>query len=237
MPNDRPSPAALERVMQPMDFSFLTIHRETLHPWNMGLGKERAQMSNGKDDLRSLMIDTLNLTCGEANELLTLLTDQKYVEFEADQTDTFRLVFSSHGSSDIKAASYKPYNVVFNFKKAALSAEIGAIEVYLGADAMSNGRSAVLYIFLLCLKMLSCMKAELSPVDAELIEFLWRERLHRRLNADAEFEAFQRYMEERGKQPPTNLEYHQSLDRLAELNTLRLEEGAILIREKVVIKQ
>lgn len=193
-------------------------------------------MADRRDELCSSLMSAADLTYEEADGLLTLLTEREYLKFEADQPDASRTVFLSHGVSDIKAASYKPHNVVFNFKKAALSAGIGAIEAYLGADALANGGSAVLYVFLLCLKALSGMKTELSPADAELVEFLWRERLHRRLNADDEYEAFGRYLDGRGKQPPTNMEYHQSLDRLAELNTLRLEEGAILLREKVIIR-
>ena len=193
-------------------------------------------MPNIRDELCTSLTSAADLTDESADGLLTLLTEREYLRFEADQPDASRTVFLSHGISDTKAASYKPHNIVFNFKKAALSAGIGAIEAYMGADALANGGSAALYILLLCLKTLSGMKTELSPSDAELIEFLWRERLHRRLNADDAYEAFGRYLGERDKQPPTNMEYHQSLDRLAELNTLRLEEGMILLREKVVIR-
>lgn len=195
-------------------------------------------MSNERNELRRVLMSAADLTREKADGLLTLLAEGEYLELEPDELDTFRVVLLSHGVGGAQAASYKPHNLVFNLKKAALSAGIGAIETHLGADALAGGgENAVLYIILLCLKALSGMKTELSPPDAELIEFLWRGRLHRRLNADDEYEAFRRYMDGRGRRPPTNLEYHQSLDQLAELDTLKLEEGMILLREKVVVKQ
>lgn len=193
-------------------------------------------MPDRRDELCSALMGAAGLTREKADGLLSLLVERECLELEPDPSDPSRTVVLSHDAGGAQAVSYKPHNLVFNLKNAALSAGIGAIEAYLGADGLAGGGSAGAYIVLLCLKTLSGMKAELSPPDAELIEFLWRERLHRRLNADDEYEAFRRYMDGRGGRPPTNLEYHQSLDRLAELDTLRLEEGMILLREKVVVK-
>lgn len=194
-------------------------------------------MSNEKGNLRSILADTVSLTDEEAGDLLTLLSEREYLKFELDEPDTaHRVVHWDFIRSGAQAASYKPGNIVFNFKKAALLMGSNAIDVGLGVDALMNGGNAVLYALLLCLKTLASVRIELSQSDGELVGFLWRERLQRRLNADDEYEAFKRYMEARGKNPPTELEFHQALDRLAELNTLRLEEGTIQLRERVIIR-
>lgn len=194
-------------------------------------------MPNRRDELHSMLTDAAGLTDKEADGLLTLLTEGEYLKFGSYQFDpALRVVCVGCIFSGVQAVSYKPSNIVFNFKKAALSIGINAVDVGAGVDALVNGGNVILYVLLLCLKTLASMRAELSPSDAELIEFLWRERSQRRLNADDEYEPFKRHMEGQGKNPPTELEYHQSLDRLAELNTLRLEDGMILLREKVVIR-
>lgn len=192
-------------------------------------------MSNERDEIQSMLTNVSGLTSEQADELLTFLIEQKYLELEANQSDTARAVFMKLGNGGRQAVSYKPRNILFNFKKTALSIGTDAVDVCLGLDSLLAGGNAVLYLLLLCLKTLTSMRTELSPSDGELLAFLWNARRYRRLQADDEYEVFRQDMTGQGKNPPSRLEYHHSLDRLAELSTLRLEEGMIQLREKVVI--
>lgn len=193
-------------------------------------------MIEKRDEMNSLLGNILGITCDETDQLLAFLTEQEYLMLASDQSCGNRLVFLNRANNDPKAASYKLHNLVFHFKKAALSDVGGVIEAYLGADALINGRKAVLYILLLCLKITFNMKVEISPFDAELIAFLWDERLHRRLNVEDECEAFKLYMDKCGKTAPSDFDYHQSLDRLASMNVLEVTDGMIFLREKVVVR-
>lgn len=193
-------------------------------------------MTEKRDEMNLLLGNILGITCDETDQLLTFLTEQEYLMMASDQSCGNRLVFLDRANSEAKAASYKLHNLVFHFKKAAFSDVGDMIDAYLGTDALINGGKAVLYIFLLCLKIISNMKVEISPFDAELIAFLWNERLHKRLNVEDECEAFKLYMDKGGKTAPSNFDYHQSLDRLALMNVLEVTDGMIFLREKVVVR-
>lgn len=192
-------------------------------------------MLNERDKIYSMLTDGIGLTREQANELLALLIEREFLELETNQSNTMRTVFMKSGGIGGQAVSYKPRNILFNLKKAALSIGTDAVDACLGVDALLTGENTVLYLLLLCLKTLSSIRTELNPTDGELLAFLWNARRYRRLQADDEYEAFRQNMSERGKNPPTNLEFHQSPDRLTELDALRLEEGMIQLREKVVI--
>lgn len=191
-------------------------------------------MTDNQTEMLSLLVSISGLTCEEAEGLMTFLTEREYIKLEPNQSDTDRAVFLSRINSGMSAASYKLRNIEFNFRKAALSAGMDAIDICLAADAFLKGDNPVLYLFLLCLKVLSDMKAELGEFDAELIGFLWEARLHRRLNADGEYEAFSRHMIEHGKDPLSSIEYHHALDRLEKLRVIKLEDGMISLRERVI---
>lgn len=198
--------------------------------------KEGVQMIEERDKMNLLLGNNLGITCEKADQLLTFLAEQEYLMLASNQSCGNRFVFLDQAKSDTKAVSYKPQNLVFHFKKAALSDVGSVIETYLGADALLNGKKAVLYIFLICLKTFSNMKVVISSLDAELIAFLWDERLHKRLNVDDEFEAFKYYMDKCGKAVPSDFDYHQSLDRLVSMNVLEITDGMIILREKVVVR-
>ena len=191
-------------------------------------------MADNQTEMVSLLMNISGLTCEEAERLMAFLIEQECIKFEPNQLDTDRAVFLSRINGDMSAVSYKLSNIEFNFRKAALSTGIDAIDTYLDADAFLKGDNPILHLFLLCLKVLFNMKVELGEFDAELINFLWEARLHRRLNVDDEYEAFSRHMIQHGKNPLSSIEYHRALDRLEKLRVIKLGDGMISLRERVI---
>lgn len=183
-------------------------------------------------EMISLVMDVFDLSHEDSENLLTLLTEHEYIQLGAGPMDTDRAVFL--GQNGNAAASFKLSNIEFNFRKAALSFEINAIEIYLNVDALLDGKNALLYFFLLCLKMLSSIKAEICAFDAELIGFLWEARSKRHLCVDDEYETFCLHMAHRGQEPPSKSEYHLALDRLDKLRVIKLKDGMVFLRERVV---
>lgn len=191
-------------------------------------------MTDHQTEMHSLIMNISGLAYEEAGRLVEFLTEQEYIKFDPNQPDTDRAVFLSRINGSMSAVSYKLSNIEFNFRKAALSTGIGGLETYLDTDALLKGDNTVLHILLLCLKVLSNMKVELGEFDAELIDFLWKARLHRRLNVDDEYEVFSRHMVQHGQNPLSSIEYHRALDRLEELRIIKLGDGMISLRERVV---
>lgn len=194
-------------------------------------------MADNQTEMRSLIMSTFDLPFEDAERLLVFLTEQEYIKLEPNQQDTDRTVFLSRFNNSLSAVSYKLSNIEFNFKKAALSAGIDAIETYLNIDALLKGNNPILHLLLTCLKVISNVKTELDELDAELIDFLWEARLHRRLNVDDEYEAFSRRMVQHGKTPLTSIDYNQALERLEKLRVIKLEDGMIFLREHVVMNR
>lgn len=171
-----------------------------------------------------------------AQSILAALTEQKALILTANLPDTDRTVFIKEDFHHAEAASYKPQNIIFHFRNASLASGTEAIEFYLSTTSDLNGREQLLFILLSLLKLLAGLKVELAENDARLLGFLWKERLHRRLEAENEYKAFGKYMEFCGKTMITEPEYHASLNRLAALDVIRLEDGLILLREKIVMR-
>ena len=194
-------------------------------------------MTDNQTEMCSIIMNILGLTYEEAERLVTFMTEQEYIKFEPNQMDTDRAVFLSRINSEISAVSYKLSNIEFNFRKAALFTGIGAIETYLDADSLLKGDTPVLHLLLMCLKVLSNVRVELGEFDAELIDFLWKARLQRHLNVDDEYEAFRHHMVQHGQNPLSSTEYHHALDRLEKLRVIKLGDGTISLRERVVTNQ
>lgn len=194
-------------------------------------------MVDNQTEMCSMIMNILDIAYEEAKQLVAFMTEQEYIKFEPNQLNTDRAVFLSSINSEMSAVSYKLSNIEFNFRKAALSTGISAVETYLDGDSLLKGDTPVMHLLLMCLRVLSNMRVELGKFDAELIDFLWKARLQRHLNVDDEYEAFHHHMVKQGQNPLSSIEYHHALDRLEKLHVIRLGDGMISLRERVVTNQ
>lgn len=200
------------------------------------LNREERHVENAKDEIKRIIRQKENISESQADTLVTSLIENDLLDLNPDDTDTTRALFIKSGIHEKEAVSYKLHNISFNFKKAALSFGIDAFDAGLGIESIATSRNPQLYLLLLLLKVIAGIRVELTVFDAELAAFLWKERVHRRLYVEETYDAFVHYLAQQNQRPVEAEEYQKALDRLEQLHVIEMEDGAIRLREKMIVK-
>lgn len=195
-------------------------------------------MTDHYNEISSILTNACAWTKETADFCQALLTECGGIAPASEYVENSRVIILNEDDKNCaKGTSYHLRNIVFNFRKAALESGIKAIDTYFVSDSLMNGRDMCLYALLLLLKIVDALKVKLDIVDAELIGYLWQERSQRKLfNAEKEYDIFNQYRRECDKRALTYMEFNEALNRLADLKAIEIEDGAILLRERVLIR-
>lgn len=203
---------------------------------------ELKQVEEQKREIIYKAISELGCSIDNAKKLFANMEDECIVEITAPLNEEVPLqwitIQSTH-TGHYSGKSYKPGNIILNIRKSVSSSlALAATSVAsISAISISEPLIGIFTIIGTILSAAQLTKTELNGNSSILMAALWEDRGGYNLTVGIEsgLELMNRKMSVYGKEPVSKGQYQELLDELQDFGVIRLEDGKIILKEKIHI--
>lgn len=195
-----------------------------------------------RDELYKAIIQ-LGCSFEEAKKVFEYLEDQCLIEITSPQMkesalQTVRIKATRTGRFSGK--SYKPGNIIFNFKQAVVDSLVFGTSTVasIGAISMAQPIIAILTILTAVLSVANLGKRALDDNAVLILAVLWENghTLESLIDAEVGFELVNKYLKSYSREAFSKIQYNDLLEDLSNVGSIVLDNGKIRLIEKIHIK-
>lgn len=189
------------------------------------------------------IFDDLDYSNGDAKQLLIYLEDENFLEITAPKADEVPLEYTRINATHMgqySGRSYKPGNIIFNIKKAVPKSINILFDTTVSIGAIASAQP-IIAIFKILSKMITAIdfcRVELNGDAAFVLAVLWENKAsytNHGLDTEAAFETINNKLTEMNRPILSKMIYNDILEFLHKIGTITIDNGNIILKEKVSI--